>query len=143
VFRSYYGPVVKAFAVTDPETLVVFEADLHDLLDNSTSPKTERWSSRANILKWLLPKAVEPARIGRRARGAPLRGLREVTMRISVIARLASIAILTTGMLAAHRNRSPSARDAARVVQRLEDRVVNRRSGRSAGNDLLQRHSRR
>jgi ubiquinone/menaquinone biosynthesis C-methylase UbiE len=33
VFRSYYGPVVKAFAVTDPETLVVFEADLHDLLD--------------------------------------------------------------------------------------------------------------
>jgi ubiquinone/menaquinone biosynthesis C-methylase UbiE len=33
IFRSYYGPVLKAFAAVDPEAREVFEADLRTLLD--------------------------------------------------------------------------------------------------------------
>jgi len=33
IFRSYYGPVVKAFAAIDPEAREALEADLHALLD--------------------------------------------------------------------------------------------------------------
>ena len=34
VFRSYYGPVVKAFAAIDPPARKALEADLHALLDS-------------------------------------------------------------------------------------------------------------
>jgi ubiquinone/menaquinone biosynthesis C-methylase UbiE len=33
IFRSYYGPVVKAFAAIDPEARAALEADLYALLD--------------------------------------------------------------------------------------------------------------
>ena len=33
IFRSYYGPVVKAFAAIDPEAREALEADLYALLD--------------------------------------------------------------------------------------------------------------
>jgi ubiquinone/menaquinone biosynthesis C-methylase UbiE len=33
IFRSYYGPVVKAFAAIDPQAREALEADLHALLD--------------------------------------------------------------------------------------------------------------
>jgi hypothetical protein len=33
IFRTYYGPVVKAFAAIDPEARTALEADLQALLD--------------------------------------------------------------------------------------------------------------
>jgi hypothetical protein len=33
IFRSYYGPVVKAFAAIDPAAREALEVDLHALLD--------------------------------------------------------------------------------------------------------------
>jgi len=33
IFRGYYGPVVKAFAVIDPEAREALDADLYALLD--------------------------------------------------------------------------------------------------------------
>jgi SAM-dependent methyltransferase len=62
VFRTCYGPVLKAFAAIDSPAREALEADLYALITISTSPMTARWSFRANTWK-SSPSGADPLSI--------------------------------------------------------------------------------
>ena len=60
IFRDYYGPVLKAFAALDPRgARGARDGSLCPARQNSTSPRTARWSSPASISKWSSPRGAD------------------------------------------------------------------------------------
>ena len=52
IFRTYYGPVLKAFAAIDPEAREALKRISTLCSKNSTWPRTARWLSPASTSKW-------------------------------------------------------------------------------------------
>ena len=66
IFRTYYGPVLKAFAAIDPEAREALETDLYALLDEfNVAGGRHAGRSQPNISKWSSPKGADPEFGGR------------------------------------------------------------------------------
>ncbi|CAI3801122.1 hypothetical protein DBADOPDK_02714 [Pseudomonas sp. MM223] len=52
VFRTWYGPVHKAFTSLEPEAASALERELTQLLEENNSPALRHWWYRVNTLRW-------------------------------------------------------------------------------------------